>query len=104
MPGSLRDDAEWERVWRQADDEFLTECAKDHLRQNLQTPQPGFNRFSQICREAHRRGKPELLRQAIQRLVPIRTASVEDRVSSSPAKLAAFLVRAVVRSQNSSTT
>jgi hypothetical protein len=71
-------DAEWERVWREADDEFLIESAKDHLWQNLQSPQPGFNRFSQICREAHRRGKPELLLQAGQRLVPVRTASGED--------------------------
>jgi hypothetical protein len=44
----------------------------------LQSPQPGFNRFSQICREAHRRGKPELLMDAVQRLVPVRTASGED--------------------------
>jgi hypothetical protein len=96
MPDSPRDDAGWERVWREADDEFLTESAKDHLWQGLQSPQPGFNRFSQICREAHRRGKPELLMHAVQRLAPIRTASGEDRVSSSPAKLAAFLVRAVL--------
>jgi hypothetical protein len=78
MPGSPRDDGEWERVWREADDEFLIESAKDHLWQNLQSPQPGFNRFSQICREAHRRGKPELLLQAVQRLVPVRSASGED--------------------------
>jgi hypothetical protein len=78
MPGSPRDDAQWEKVWREADDEFLTESAKDHLWQNLQSPQPGFNRFSQICREAHRRGKPELLMHAVQRLVPVRTASGED--------------------------
>jgi hypothetical protein len=78
MPGSPSDDAGWEKVWREADDEFLIESAKDHLWQNLQSPQPGFNRFSQICREAHRRGKPELLMQAVQRLVPVRTASGED--------------------------
>jgi hypothetical protein len=42
--------------------------AKDHLCQNLSSPQPGFNRFSQICREAHRRGKPELLLRAVERL------------------------------------
>jgi len=78
MSGSPRDDAEWERVWREADDEFLTESAKDHLWQNLQSPQPGFNRFSQICREAHRRGKPELLMHAVERLVPVRSASGED--------------------------
>jgi hypothetical protein len=28
MPGSPSDDADWERVWRQADDEFLIESAK----------------------------------------------------------------------------
>jgi hypothetical protein len=74
----VRDDVEWERVWRQADDEFLIESAKDHLWQNLQSPRPGFARFTQICREAHRRGKPEPLMQAVQRLVPVRTASGED--------------------------
>ena len=74
----MKDDVEWERVWREADDEFLTESAKDHLWQALQSPQPGFGRFSQICREAHRRGKPELLLRALERLVPIRTASGED--------------------------
>ena len=68
MPGSPKDDAEWERVWREADDEFLTECAKDHLWQDLQSPRPGFDRFTQICREAHRRGKPELLLNAVERL------------------------------------
>ncbi|HKD45161.1 MAG TPA: hypothetical protein VKD24_05845 [Candidatus Angelobacter sp.] len=78
MSGSPRDDAEWERVWREADDEFLTESVKDHLWQALASPQPGFNRFSQICREAHRRGKPELLMQAVQRLAPVRTASGDD--------------------------
>jgi hypothetical protein len=78
MPGSPRDDAQWEKAWRKADDEFLTESAKEHLWQNLRSPQPGFNRFSQICREAHRRGKPELLLHAVQRLVPVRTASGED--------------------------
>ena len=78
MPGSPRDDAQWEKVWREADDEFLIESAKDHLWQNLQSPRPGFNRFSQICREAHRRGKPELLMEAVQRLVPVRSASGED--------------------------
>jgi hypothetical protein len=35
MPSSPRDDAEWERVWREADDEFLIESAKDHLWQNF---------------------------------------------------------------------
>ena len=78
MPGSPKDDAEWERVWREADDEFLTECAKDHLWQDLQSPRPGFDRFTQICREAHRRGKPEILLRAVERLAPIRTASGED--------------------------
>ena len=78
MPGPPRDDAQWEKVWREVDDEFLIESAKDHLWQNLQSPQPGFNRFSQICREAHRRGKPELLLRAVERLAPIRTASGED--------------------------
>ena len=48
MPGSPRDDAQWEKVWREADDEFLTESV------------------------------PELLMQAVQRLVPVRTASGED--------------------------
>ena len=57
---------------------FLTECAKDHLWQDLQSPRPGFDRFGQICREAHRRGKPELLLRAVERLAPIRTASGED--------------------------
>jgi hypothetical protein len=78
MSGSPKDDAEWERVWQEADDEFLTECAKDHLWQNLQSPRPGFGRFAQICREAHRRGRPELLLRALERLTPIRTASGED--------------------------
>jgi hypothetical protein len=78
MPGSPKDDAEWERVWREADDEFLTESAKDHLWQNLQSPRPGFDRFGQICREAHRRGRPEILLRAVERLAPIRTASGED--------------------------
>ena len=63
----MKDDVEWEKVWREADDEFLTESAKDHLWQALQSPQPGFGRFSQICREAHRRGKPELLLRALER-------------------------------------
>jgi hypothetical protein len=36
----------------------------------MQSPQPGFSRFGQICREAHRRGKPDLLMHAVQRLVP----------------------------------
>src|SRR5262249_44042651 len=31
MPGSQRDYARWEKVWREADDEFLTESAKDHF-------------------------------------------------------------------------
>jgi hypothetical protein len=48
MPGSPRDDAQWEKVWREADDEFLTESV------------------------------PELLMQAVQRLVPVRSASGED--------------------------
>jgi hypothetical protein len=69
----------WEKAWREADDEFLTESGKDPLRQDLQSP-PGtvFGRFTQICREAHRRGKPELLLRALERLTPIRTASGED--------------------------
>jgi hypothetical protein len=78
MPGSPKDNAEWERVWREADDEFLTECAKDHLWQDLQSPRPGFDRFTQICREAHRRAKPEILLRAVERLAPMRTASGED--------------------------
>src|SRR5215471_92353 len=78
MPGSPKDNAEWERVWREADDEFLTECAQDHLWQDLQSPRPGFDRFGQICREAHRRGKPEILLHAVERLAPIRSASGED--------------------------
>jgi hypothetical protein len=68
MPGSPRDDAEWELVWRQADDEFLIESGKDHLWQNLLSRRPGFARFTQICCEAHRRGKPELLQRALARL------------------------------------
>ena len=78
MPGSPKNNAEWERVWREADDEFLVESAKDHLWQNLQSPRPGFGRFTQICREAHRRGKPQILLRAVERLAPIRTASGED--------------------------
>jgi hypothetical protein len=54
------------------------ESAKAHLWRCLQSPQPGFFCFAQICREAHRRGKPELLVCALKRLVPIRTASGED--------------------------
>src|SRR6516164_7989334 len=60
------------------DDEFLTESGKDHLWQDLQSPRPGFDRFAQICREAHRRGRPEILLRVLERLVPIQTASGED--------------------------
>jgi hypothetical protein len=41
-------------------------------------PGSDFGRFTQICREAHRSGKPELLLRALERLVPIRPASGED--------------------------
>ena len=78
MPGSSKADAEWERVWREASDEFLTASAQAHLWQGLQSARPGFGRFTQICREAHRRGKPEILLCALDGLVPIRTASGED--------------------------
>jgi hypothetical protein len=78
MPGSSKDDTEWERVWREASDEFLTAIAQAHLWQGLQSPRPGFGRFTQICREAHRRGKPEILLCALDGLAPIRTASGED--------------------------
>jgi hypothetical protein len=57
---------------------FLMASAQAHLWQGLQSPRPGFGRFTQICREAHRRGKPEILRCALDGLVPIRTASGED--------------------------
>jgi hypothetical protein len=69
---------EWERVWHQAGDEFLIESAREHLWRNFDSPEPDFARLAQICREAHRRGRPELLRRVLERLAPIRTASDED--------------------------
>jgi hypothetical protein len=78
MPHSPADDAAWEQVWRESTDDFLIESARNHLWQCLHSPQPGFGRLAQICREAHRRGKPELLLRAVESLVPIRTASGED--------------------------
>jgi hypothetical protein len=74
------DDIFWERVWREATDEQLADAAKGHLWQCLQSPDPGFFRLTQISKEAHRRGKPELLLCAVEALAPIRTATGEVRV------------------------
>jgi hypothetical protein len=78
MPPSPADEVDWERVWRESDDDSLTESAIVHLWQCLQSPQPGFGRFTQICQEAHRRGKPELIMRAVAAMTPIRTASGEN--------------------------
>ena len=75
MPVSSK---QWERVWRQAGDEFLIQSASDHLRRNLASSEPDFDRLTQICREAHRRGRPELLMRALEQVAPIRTVSGED--------------------------
>jgi hypothetical protein len=74
----------------------LAESAKVHLWQFLQSPQPGFQRFAQICREAHRRGKPELLLHAAETLTPARTATDQDLrvLLRSHAELRAALVAA----------
>jgi len=78
MPASPIDEAAWEKIWRESDDDSLTESANVHLWQCFQSPQPGFGRCTQICREAHRRGKPELIMKAVAAMTPIRTASGED--------------------------
>jgi hypothetical protein len=75
---SPAEDASWERVWRESTDEQLAEAAKSHLWQCLQSPEPGFSRLAQVCREAHRCGKPELLMRAVEVLAPVRTADGED--------------------------
>jgi hypothetical protein len=72
------DDKAWEQVWHESSDEFLMESAKAHLRQCLQSPQPGFGRLAQIWREAYRRGRPGILLRAIESMAAIRTASGED--------------------------
>jgi len=48
---------------------------KVHLWQCFQSRQPGFSRFAQICREAHRRSKPELIMHGVASMMPIRAAS-----------------------------
>ena len=51
-------------------DDELEESAAAELWADLHSPDPVFRSFALRCREAHRRGKPEILQRAVARLVP----------------------------------
>jgi len=51
-------------------DEELEESAAAELWADLLSPDPAFRSFALRCKEAHRRGKPEILKRVLARLVP----------------------------------